>query len=413
MNLFTKPITSITFEDIENFCREGVPEGLTVEYKREFPADNEKLAKVISSFANTQGGIVLIGVEEKDGKPISVKCIDYFEGIHEKITSICLKNIYPPIFPEIHVCPSPQDENKVVVIIRVAESDETLHWVEQGTKIYIRVARQIEPVEAPFEEIEWLRNRRQEWLRNRRREAVQNRIRLIIRANQRFKEQPLIKELGSFRNIYLIPLYPSRILVDIDNFEEMINKSKLKLRSVGFEEFPWSSYRTLNESIIFERVQEVQGEAILNHLEINQYGLIWYKENLWEDLIERTRGKIDMFTVLKWLFVIPLFSLNFYKNVGCWGAIEINLTLEGIRGRPLVIAHNRYINIGQGGASLDDCIEIIRKTSVIDLKEKLEGIVLELYKEFLWSCGLPRIAKNQETLQKHLNTIKQDFGIRL
>ena len=58
--MFTKLAKEIDFNDIEAFCREW-SEGVRVEYKREVPP--KTLPKVISSFANTQGGIFIIGVE--------------------------------------------------------------------------------------------------------------------------------------------------------------------------------------------------------------------------------------------------------------------------------------------------------------------------------------------------------------
>ena len=56
--LFTKPKDEITFSDVEDFCREW-PEGVRVEYKREIA----HIPKIVSSFANTQGGVFIIGAE--------------------------------------------------------------------------------------------------------------------------------------------------------------------------------------------------------------------------------------------------------------------------------------------------------------------------------------------------------------
>ena len=36
MSLFTKPITQISFEDIQNFINQKIPEGIKVEYKKSF-----------------------------------------------------------------------------------------------------------------------------------------------------------------------------------------------------------------------------------------------------------------------------------------------------------------------------------------------------------------------------------------
>ena len=59
--MFTKLATDITFSDIEDFCRE-FGEGIRVEYKRDFDI-KKHIPKNVSAFANTQGGIFIIGAE--------------------------------------------------------------------------------------------------------------------------------------------------------------------------------------------------------------------------------------------------------------------------------------------------------------------------------------------------------------
>jgi hypothetical protein len=41
MSIFTKPIDKITFKDVERFCREGIPEGVKIEYKEDFPSNKK------------------------------------------------------------------------------------------------------------------------------------------------------------------------------------------------------------------------------------------------------------------------------------------------------------------------------------------------------------------------------------
>ena len=59
--MFTKPIDEITYQDVESFCQQW-SEGVRVEYKIEVTVSRH-IPKVVSSFANTYGGIFLIGVE--------------------------------------------------------------------------------------------------------------------------------------------------------------------------------------------------------------------------------------------------------------------------------------------------------------------------------------------------------------
>lgn len=57
--MFTKPITDIEFSDVELFCR-TYREGIRVEYKEAIP---KNLPRTISAFANTQGGILILGAK--------------------------------------------------------------------------------------------------------------------------------------------------------------------------------------------------------------------------------------------------------------------------------------------------------------------------------------------------------------
>lgn len=55
-----------TFADVEAFLREDLAEGVRLDYKRDFPGN---LEKVIAAMANTEGGVILIGVDEDPERP--------------------------------------------------------------------------------------------------------------------------------------------------------------------------------------------------------------------------------------------------------------------------------------------------------------------------------------------------------
>lgn len=71
--MIDKPLESIEFEDIDRFVQERWPEGKTLDYKRDNyggkDEDKKELLKDVSSFANTQGGDILIGIDEDKGIP--------------------------------------------------------------------------------------------------------------------------------------------------------------------------------------------------------------------------------------------------------------------------------------------------------------------------------------------------------
>ena len=73
--LWQKPVSELTFADVDEFLKARRPEGSRLDYKLHFPND---LAKTIAAFANTLGGIILPGVEltksatNRSGRPVQV-----------------------------------------------------------------------------------------------------------------------------------------------------------------------------------------------------------------------------------------------------------------------------------------------------------------------------------------------------
>ncbi len=69
MQLFGKSVKDFTAEDIQRLKNNEIPETKILEYKRELKIDTDKDKKEflydIASFANTEGGIIIFGIEEK------------------------------------------------------------------------------------------------------------------------------------------------------------------------------------------------------------------------------------------------------------------------------------------------------------------------------------------------------------
>ena len=64
-------ISAIAYGDIENLCVDQTPESRTLEFKRTLPGRTDKdryeFAKDIAAFANSGGGDIVFGIDEKDG----------------------------------------------------------------------------------------------------------------------------------------------------------------------------------------------------------------------------------------------------------------------------------------------------------------------------------------------------------
>ena len=110
--IYTKPIFDISWDDVNTFCHQRLPEGAYLDYKEDFPT---QLEKTISAMGNTFGGLILIGVEEdNEKKPVlPVKGILFQRGLSERVTNIIIANVVPPVFPEIQVCPDPSNARAI------------------------------------------------------------------------------------------------------------------------------------------------------------------------------------------------------------------------------------------------------------------------------------------------------------
>ena len=168
--IFSKPVEDLDIEDVRMFCREGVKEGFTIDYKVDLPGNNKDLAKTVCAFANTWGGIILVGIDEdrttgrpllnaNTGEPI-IDGITLEDGLYDRIISIVLGNIHPPLFPDIAVVPFDNDA-KAVIIIRIPESDHTPYAIDNNRSVYVRTDSMNKPEErATVDKLEWLWERR-------------------------------------------------------------------------------------------------------------------------------------------------------------------------------------------------------------------------------------------------------------
>ena len=140
-SLFALENSKVTFKEIKSFCDQQFSEGLRIEYKREFP-QNVDLAKTICAFANSAGGILLIGVEadKVTNIPFNISGIPVAKGLEERVISICLSNISPRIVPEVRFCPFKMNDGceRGVLFVRVSSSYNPPHIVLQTKEIMVR-----------------------------------------------------------------------------------------------------------------------------------------------------------------------------------------------------------------------------------------------------------------------------------
>ena len=82
MSVFDKQLEQLNEDDLRQLQKEGVEEGVLLDYKSDW-IENKKLAKAVASFANTHGGHLVIGVAaDKDRNvPVTVPATEAIEDL--------------------------------------------------------------------------------------------------------------------------------------------------------------------------------------------------------------------------------------------------------------------------------------------------------------------------------------------
>jgi hypothetical protein len=130
--LLSAPVSGVTLEMVEDFVSLGIPENLTVEYKRE----GDKPAEAAAALANTYGGVVLVGVSEGDrGIPQDIVGVSRKEK--EKLVNRMGTTYDPPWSPDV-IEVALRDSDKVVLVLRI-DPDRVPKPIVMDGAIWIRL----------------------------------------------------------------------------------------------------------------------------------------------------------------------------------------------------------------------------------------------------------------------------------
>jgi hypothetical protein len=165
-SIFGKSLKDVTFADVVSFCDQQITEGLNLDYKRDL-SSLSKIVKALVSFANTNGGWLVIGVDDEDDKPkLPVTGMDFEDNFVQKVNNSIVSTVSPIVLPFYQVCTS-EDGKKAFLIAYMPQSSSTPHWMHYGGKniLFTRVADRARGEDwekyASGHEWEMLRDRRQ------------------------------------------------------------------------------------------------------------------------------------------------------------------------------------------------------------------------------------------------------------
>jgi len=374
--MFTKFMNEITFSDVEDFCRE-FGEGVRVEYKLEV----KHIPKIVSSFANTQGGIFIIGAEtdKTTNKVNSIPGIPKRGGLEEQIIQSAVTGIYPAVLPEVIILDVPTNPNNVVVVIRIDESVQAPHAIQNSTRVYIRTDSITQPHElAEIDRIEYLLKRRENSQETTRR--ILNRIdeRALPYCNI-FSKEP--NQITVAR-----PVFPYRPIMTLnDTYEiakEFLNRSGFSTGNINkVSGGVFSSYSGTS----FEKFYQ----------EFNEYGIIYRRGEI--RIEKNSQNSLDVREMM-WEIALLLMSAGLvFKQSEYSGNIEIEVTLQNIK--------NKSLNLGTSQC-YDSCLSIHLDCTISqNLLKQSERVKLveKFVEQVLWSFNYQSSLTAQGIVEKFFN----------
>jgi len=383
--IYSDPIENITWNAVEQFCAEKIPESAVIDYKADWPHD---LAKTIAAMANTLGGLIIIGVKtDAQELPITpLTGIEVSGRLELRVFNICEGAIYPPVIPDVITCPNTGGD-KAVVVIRVPISRQA-HAVEKNTQVYVRTGNRNSPNQlADISKIGWLLGLRG---------ALEvERDALIDRARKRF--MPMIRSAmpsertmseyfrdRQWLNMYAVPTYPSKQLLIRDDWT--IKRLAEEAVRVGgtrqSDDFPSSLFDGRGRSVLggYGVASFVEADsATACYHEVGEAGLFFYAERFGDryPLVSNSQDILWCESLIDRIHAFLCATNNLYMVMNYRGPIELLVSLIGIGGKSefLFCPAGVDINIAMYNYWCpDNVIELPISTSTFELQDNLVDI---------------------------------------
>lgn len=416
MNILTEPLNNISYLDVKNFVKENHPEGVQLDYKELFP-DKEKLSQLVAAFANTRGGLIIIGVGENrtNGRPTKADGID--DGRHDEFVAQVLGNISPIPAYEFHK--TDEQGGKVFVLIRIFEGSETPYYPHNDSNIWIRTGSIKKSVEiASPEHIDLLfrKTERAEHSRTRNKNLAQKNYEAFLRFAEierqkerenekqeyldhqqnhedgnlmepfesRLPGEPLGSDIATL-TILLQPYYPHGQMVRPLETESIIFESEA---SNEYYSFPRrrESWLSIQEGMLQFLWSRLNGS--INCQQVFANGLVYSCTDVLRNTTEQGRHTL-LSSFVSQLYIILRGTNNVLNRLGYQGTLVGEMTVDGLEGVNVVPAVSSSHLISSRVSIFNSKswpIEI--STTVLSDEKALRKWVVEISKDIHWTFQL-------------------------
>lgn len=383
--MFTKLASEIDFNDIDAFCREWA-EGVRVEYKSKIVPP----AKIISAFANTQGGFLIIGVEcdkAKNKAVIPIRGIPNEDGIEERIVQSAITGIHPAVNPEVIIRDVPGETNRVVVVVRVHESPQAPHALQNSNRVYVRVGSISQPYEKEGDKYQDAGIDRIDYMLKRREEPQRISRQILDRIEERVRKYS--SQLGK-PNLEIVarPVFPYRPIVSPSKIFEFIDIHAFIPTNPSESNF---GRRNVAGGACF-----MGNKGHSSYWELNEYGIVYERAALslvpWRNPggigneSRATRHHLDADGIGAAVFNFIWLAKDFFQACKYLGNIEITVRLREIDDETLKFTTDRHPGILEERKSLEPEVSASDQCLPHHLgkADAYEKILIGLLQELFW-----------------------------
>jgi len=145
--MIAKPLSEVVEADLQGLIDAGAQEGPTLEFKRELPEPGDqggvRFLKSVTAFANTQGGDLIFGIEEKNGVAAALVplTVPGFDQVFQRFDNLRTNGVDPRL-ADVHYHRVPLKQGGDALLVRIQRSWNAPHRVTTGghAQFYARSA---------------------------------------------------------------------------------------------------------------------------------------------------------------------------------------------------------------------------------------------------------------------------------
>lgn len=387
MSIFQKPLQSITWSDLEELLTEKARENIRLDFKSQ-TLGTDKMLKMVSSFANTYGGHLVIGATESNGVIDGLPGTTEEPNFDQQLTQICAGLLSPPLQPLVSPpIRSPLDLQKVCYVVRVEMSDLAPHFIERRKGFYVRTndhSSQFEPKLGSYEELQHLQHRRQH-LVSKREQMVAQFDRVSIELLNSWPG-----ELAGAAILSISPSYPSSLVNEVE-LADVVGASRLRIGHFG--EYPQLPLRLQHESVF--RIDPHQEELFIATVHGMMHYTFLFSRTSTDGGIELVPS--DLLLESRQRFLHAGLVL---QELGAIQPLQVRLRLLGIRGHRVSVHYGRQIADALG-VHLQPEVSLRLATSVDELIEPRELVTQ------LGRLAFPVFGSNAMEMEAHRTQLVQ------